>query len=365
MDAVVCYDFEDSRVEDVPRPDPAADEVLIEIQRVQLSVTECNLYHGNEIAHYDKIVSRLEDGPAQMFGHEFCGIVVEAGPDVTELAVGDRVYAPGKISCGECRFCEQGYNVHCPNKEYIGYARPGALAEYVALPTEPLTKLPTDVTDAEGAAMQPLASSVLCVRDAQIQTGDVVAVFGTGVMGHQAGQLALQEGASTVYAIDVDPKKLEIARKNGLQPLDATETDPVAEIREATHGIGADVVIEAVGGDQSHGTAGDDPLAQAYRAVRSGGTLLQVGHIIGEVTIEPRRIRSKSIDWVHPTVGATTLTPNVHSGTHAAELVAQDRVSIDDYITHELDGLTSFEEAVDITLHKDEHGALGPAQIVL
>lgn len=365
MEAVVCHDFEESRVEDVPRPEPAPNEVLIEVQRVQLSVTECNLYYGHEIAHYETIESRLADGPSRMFGHEFCGVVVEAGDEVTELAVGDRVYAPGKIRCDECRFCKTGYGVHCPNKEYIGYARPGALAEFVALPTEPLAKLPDGVTDAEGAAMQPLASCLLCVRDAHIETGDVVAVFGTGVMGNQAGQLALQEGANTVYAIDVDPRKLDIARKNGLRPLDATETDPVAEIRGAMNGIGADVVVEAVGGAQSHGTEGDDPLAQVYRAVRSGGKLLQVGHIIGEVSIHPRRIRSKSIDWIHPTSGATYLNPNVHSGAHAAELVAQDRVSIDDYTTHELEGFSSFEEAVEITLQKGDYDTLGPVQIVL
>lgn len=365
MEAVVCHDFEESSVEDVPVPEPEPDEVLVEVRRVQLSVTECNLYRGNEIAHYEQIVERLKDAPAKMFGHEFCGEVVEAGPEVTDLDVGDRVYAPGKISCGECRYCERGYRVHCPNKEYIGYERPGALAEYVALPTEPLAKLPDGVSDAEGAAMQPLASTVLCVRDADIGTGDVVAVFGSGVMGHQAAQLALQEGASEVYAVDVDPKKLEIARENGLNPINAREVDPVEEVRAATGGIGADVVVEAVGGDQSHGTQGDDPLAQAYQAARKGGTMLQVGHIIGEVTIEPRRIRSKSLDWVQPTVGATYLNPNVHSGTHAAELVAQDRVSIEEYTTHELDGLASFEEAVEITLDKEEYGALGPAQIVI
>lgn len=365
MEAVVCHDFEESSVEEVPVPDPDPDEVLIEVERVQLSVTECNLYRGNKIAHYDEIASRLEDAPAKMFGHEFCGEVVEAGDDVTEMTVGDRVYAPGKISCGECRYCERGYRVHCQDKEYIGYARPGALAEYVALPTEPLAVLPDEVSDQEGAAMQPLASTVLCVRDAEIETGDVVAVFGTGVMGNQAAQLALHEGASKVYAVDIDPQKLEIARENGLTPLNAQEVDPVQAIRDATGGIGADVVVEAVGGDQSHGTVGDDPLAQAYQSARSGATMLQVGHIIGEVTIEPRRIRSKSLNWVHPTVGATHLTPNVHSGTHAAELVAQDRVAIDDYTTHELDGLGSFEEAVEITLNKEEYGALGPAQIVV
>jgi threonine dehydrogenase-like Zn-dependent dehydrogenase len=365
MQAVVCNNFNVSNVENIQTPSPDADEVLLEIQRVQLSVTECNLYRGNEITHYEAVKARIEDGDARLFGHEFCGIIVKTGVGVEEFEVGDRVYASGKIPCGECQFCSRGYELHCPNKEYIGYDRPGALAEYLAVPTQPLTKVPEGVSDAEVASMQPLASTVLCIRDADIQTGDIVAVVGSGVMGHQAGQLALIEGAKKVFAIDIDPVKLTIAEENGLIPINAHNQDPESVITEQTDDIGADAVIEAVGGDQDVVTAGDDPLAQAFRMVRTGGTLVQIGHLIGDLSLRPREIRSKSVDWIHPTMGAGYLGPNTHSGTYAAELVAQDRVSIEEYVTHELEGLKSFEELVDITLNKDKYDALGPAQIVL
>lgn len=365
MRAVVCEAFGESSVTDVPVPSVGPDEVLIEVRRVQLSVTECNLYHGEEISHYEAVRDRIENGDARVFGHEFCGDVVEVGDDVAAFEPDDRVYAPGKIPCGECAYCKAGRELHCSDKDYIGYDMPGALAEYVALPAEPLCRVPEDISDAETAAMQPLASSVLCLREAGIEQGDIVAVVGTGVMGFQCAQLALLHGASDVIAIDIDETKLDIAERRGLLPVDAGSADPIEAVRDHTTGIGADVVIEAVGGDQSHGTDGSDPLAQATDMAARGGTVVQVGYIIGDLTLTPRVLRSKSVDWINPVTGARDLGPNRTTGTLAARLVEQGRVSIDEYITHELPGLESFERAVKMTLNKDEYDALGPTQIVL
>lgn len=365
MKAVVCTDFNESSVEEVPRPDPDPGEVLIEVDRVQLSVTECQMYRGHDLGDVDRVHEIMTEGDGRVFGHEFCGRVAERGEGVSAFEVGDRVYAPAKISCGECAYCEAGYTQQCKDKETIGMGRPGALAEYVALPTEPLWDLPDAVPDAEGAAMQPLASAVLCVHDAEISTGDVVVVVGCGVMGYQAAQLALVEGAREVYAVDVDPKKLEIARERGLTPINARETDPIEEVKRRTDGVGADVVVEAVGGDQSTAVEGTEPLAQCIQMARSDGTLLQVGLLIGEMDIAPGDLRGKSIDWVHPRFGVASTGPNTDTGELAPSLVADGRVTVDEYITHELNGLQSFEEAVEITLNKEAHEALGPPQMVL
>lgn len=365
MKAVVCHDFGESTVEEVPEPTPASDEVLLEIERVQLSVTECNLYYGNEIAHYETIRDRLAAGDARLFGHEFCATVVETGEAVDRFESGERVYAPGKVPCHGCQQCRTGFELHCPNKTYIGYDVPGALAEYAALPAEALCAVPEGVSNAETAAMQPLASAQLTVDEAPIDSGDVVAVIGTGVMGFQCAQLATLQGAGRVIVVDVDPEKLAIAERHGLIAVNATETDPADRILGATDGIGADVVFEAVGGDQDDATGGSDPLAQAFAAARTGGSVVQVGYIIGEVAFHPRQLRSKSVDWLNPVTGATAHTPNATTGEHVAQLVADGRVSIEEYVTHELDGLEHFEEAIEITMNKGEYGARGPAQMVL
>lgn len=382
MKAVVCHEFGESTVEDVPKPTPGPDEVLLSIDRVQLSVTECNLYYGNEITHYEAVRDRLAAGGARLFGHEFCATVVETGNGIGDegFAPGDRVYAPGKVPCHSCRQCRTGFELHCPNKTYIGYDTPGALAEYAALPAEALCRVPEGVSDAEAAAMQPLASAQLTVDEAPIDSGDVVAVVGTGVMGFQCAQLASLNGAGRIIVVDVDPEKLAIAKRHGFRAVNAGETDPVQRILELTDGIGADVVFEAVGGEQTDATGGaadgrddsgnddgrrPDPVAQAFAAARPGGSVVQVGYIIGELTVDPRQLRSNSVDWINPVTGVTAHTPNATTGEHVANLVADGRVSIHEYVTHELDGLARFEEAVEITMHKDDHDALGPAQLVL
>jgi threonine dehydrogenase-like Zn-dependent dehydrogenase len=365
MDAVVFDDFGSSRVADVQTPSPASNEVLIEVSRVQLSVTECLLYQGTEIIHYDSVARRLQNRDTRLFGHEFCGRIVETGDEVTEFETGERVYAPGKIHCGTCSYCRSGYENLCPDTVGIGYDRPGALAEYVSLPTDPLCALPDTVSDAEGAALQPMASSLLCTLDADISPGDTVIVLGTGVMGFQCAMSAKRFGAGTVFVADVRTRPLEIAADYGLNPIDATREDPVEVILETTDYLGADVVFEAVGGEQDHATKGDDPLSQAFEAVRRGGTILQVGHIVDEIELTPSVARSKAVRWVNPQKGYTSVAPGTDTGELAAELVADADVPIAEFVTHDLSGLDSFEAAVDITLNKEEHGALGPAQIVL
>lgn len=367
MDAIVVDEFGSFSVADVGRPEPQEDEVLIEVSRVQLSVTECHLYRGKEIVHYDAVERAIhtEDDGARLFGHEFCGEVVECGPNVEDFVIGDRVYAPGKIHCGSCPHCRAGYANYCPNTTAIGYDRPGALAELVRLPTDPLRRVPDSVSDAEGAALQPLASSVLCTVDAEIDPGDNVLVVGAGVMGFQCALLAKRFGAGEVYVTGIRQRSLSIVANHGVTPIDATTTDPVAEIRAATDGFGVDIAFEAVGGEQSHATDGNAPLAQAFHAVRRGGTVLQVGHIEKDIKLTPRAVRSKAVRWENPRKGVANISPNTDTGEFAAELVASGVIPVDEYVTHELDGLGSFGEAVEITLNKREHDALGPAQIVL
>lgn len=365
MKAIHISDYTEYRVEETPVPEIAADEVLIEVDRVQLSVTECMLYQGESTYAYETIQNRLRSGDSRLFGHEFCGTVTETSDTVSRFEVGDRVYAPRKIPCSSCDYCQRGYQHLCQDKVNIGFHRPGALAEFISLPAEVLCHLPDNVSDAEGAAMQPLASSLTCVSNADISMGDVVAVVGTGVMGYQIGQLALVQGASKVYMLDIDSTKLEIAAESGLETLDISTGDVAQQLREQTTGVGADVVFEAVGGKQDHVTSGQGPLATAYELVRNGGSIVQVGYIPEELTVDPRDLRSKYVSWINPLLGVVSQTPNADTGELAVDLVASDRVSIEEYITHELSGLENFEKAVDITLNKPEYDALGPAQIVL
>lgn len=367
MDAIVCHDFGDATVEDVPRPEPADDEVLICVSRVQLSVTECQIYRGMYESGYEDVRERITDGDGRLFGHEFAGEVVATGNGVDAFAEGDRVYAPGKSPCEECVFCRDGREELCRNPRTIGMHRPGALAEYVAAPAETICTVPDEVSDAEAAALQPLAAALVAVHDAGIGSGDVVAVVGTGVMGYQIGQLTLEHGASRVFAIDVDPTKVELAEDQGMTGIGTGQTDPVERVMRATDGIGVDVVFEAVGGTQPHLTNGSGPVVQAFEMARPGGTFVPVGHFTEEMRIDPASFRKKYLTWVSPKdkAGVVSLNPNTDTGAFAADLVASGRVSLSELITHELDGLREFDRAVAMTLNKESSGALGPPQLIL
>lgn len=365
MDAVVMHGIEDSAVEERPKPSPSSGEVLLEIHQVQMSVTECLLWTG-ELPMPDELRDRIDEGGAVAFGHEFCGEVVELGEEVTEFDVGGRVYAPGKISCGECTLCRDGSSFLCENKETIGVeGYPGALAEYLAIPAEPLCKVPAEVSNAEAAALQPLADAVLTVHDADISTGDVVAIVGGGVMGNQCAQVARYIGASEVIGVDIDPKKVRLAEKMGFVGINSTVDHPAEAVAERTDGIGADVVFAAAGGNQEHATDGNGPRAQAFRMVRTGGTIIQVGMLSGDLKLDPWKMRMKAVSVINPisTKGVFQTSPNNDTGEVAAQMVADGRVSIDQFIDVTFDGLAEFEEMIDVTLHKDEHDTLGPAQI--
>jgi len=150
MRSVVIHGTDRSSIEDVPRPEPAGEDVLVAVDRVQLSVTECRLYRGHDIAHRDAVDRQLRGGSARPFGHEFCDTVVDVGPDVTRFEQGDRVYPPGKIPCEECGYCRSGYRQYCSDRTRIGYDRPGGLSEYVLQPETALAAHPDAVSDADG-----------------------------------------------------------------------------------------------------------------------------------------------------------------------------------------------------------------------
>lgn len=365
MDAIVVDDFESASIETVPDPSTAADELLVSVDRVQVSATECALFHGEELMGSEVIRERLENSDGRLFGHEFCGTVKELGTEVDRFAVGDRVYAPGKIACGTCPYCRADFPSLCENYQTLGTHQAGALAELVAAPADIFRTIPQEVSVAEGAAMQPLADVTLSVHDVGVSSGDTVAIIGSGVMGFYCGQVMLANGAGTVLAIDIDATKVELAESRGMIGIDAAAQAPVDTVEAMTDHRGADIVVEAVGGDQSTATEGTDPLAQAFEMVRPGGTILQTGIIGGSISLDPRKFRAKAVRWHNPKVGLVQPSPSMDIGEQAVELVASDRVSITEYITHELDGLDAFEEAVEITSNQQDHDALGPAQLVL
>jgi D-arabinose 1-dehydrogenase-like Zn-dependent alcohol dehydrogenase len=175
-------------------------------------------------------------------------VVEEVGPEVTNVQVGDRVCLHYMVTCGDCFYCSMGSEQFCTTGQMLGYHRDGGYAEYIALPARGAFPLPGEVPFEQGAIMMcSSATSFHALRKGRLKAGETVAVFGVGGLGMSAVQLARAFGALDVYAVDINPRKLHMAEGFGAIPVNAAETDPVAELKRLTGGRGVDVALEVIG----------------------------------------------------------------------------------------------------------------------
>ena len=188
-------------------------------------------------------------GPLPLtLGHEVAGMVEKTGAQVAHVKAGDRVCVHYLVTCGDCAYCSRGNEQFCVKGKMIGKHCDGGYAEYMVMPARSVVILPDEIPFEQGAAL--MCSSSTCfhaLRKARMQAGETVAVFGAGGLGMSAIQLAKAFGALEVYAVDIVEEKLELAERYGAIPVNATQTDPVAEIRRLTKGRGVDVALELVG----------------------------------------------------------------------------------------------------------------------
>ncbi len=255
-------------------PDPGPGEVVVAVQACGVCHTDLHYREGG-----------INDEFPFLLGHEAAGIVESVGPDVTEVEPGDFVILNWRAVCGECRSCRRGRPQHCfathnatqkmtltDGTELSPALGIGAFAEKTLVAAGQATKVdpaaPASTAGLLGCGvMAGIGASMLT---GEVGRGDSVAVFGCGGVGDAAILGAKLAGATTIVAVDLDPKKLEMARHFGAtHTVDASAGDPVEGVRDATGGLGADVVIEAVGNPAV--------LEQAFFARDLAGTVVQVG----------------------------------------------------------------------------------------
>ncbi|MBA3426073.1 MAG: glutathione-dependent formaldehyde dehydrogenase [Rubrobacter sp.] len=316
MKALAWHGKRDVRVDNVP--DPSIQEPNDAIIRI----TTTNIC-GSDLHLYEVLTPFMGEG--NILGHEPMGIVEEVGPEVTNLKPGDRVVIPFQISCGHCFMCDQGLQTQCETTQVreqgmgaalFGFSKlygevPGGQAEFLRVPQAQYTpiKLPEEAADSPDDRFvylsDVLPTSWQAVEYAGIPNGDngSVAIFGLGPIGDMSSRIARHRG-HRVIAVDIVPERIERARSNGIEVLDARGHDNVPEaIREMTDGRGPDSVIDAIG-MEAHGSpatgltqqiAGLLPdaaaqkvfeearvdrlnvLYQAIDTVRRGGTISLIG----------------------------------------------------------------------------------------
>jgi D-arabinose 1-dehydrogenase-like Zn-dependent alcohol dehydrogenase len=225
-------------MQEIPVPAVGERDVLIKIRAA-------GICHSD--VHYRAGRSAVGNLP-QTLGHEISGVVEAAGSQVTRFQAGDRACVHYQASCGQCYYCSRGQEQFCHKGYMIGKHADGGYAEYIAVSERNVMLLPAEISFEHGAAMMCSSStSFHALRKARLQPGETVAVFGAGGLGMSAIQLARGMGALDVYAVDINPEKLELAASYGAIPVNAATGDPVAELRRLTGNRGVDVALELIG----------------------------------------------------------------------------------------------------------------------
>jgi len=249
-------------LQEIPVPKLGPSDVLIRVEKAGVCGTDAHIYSWDKWAQ-----SRLH--PPLTIGHEFMGTVAAVGAAVRMVRVGDRVSAEGHIADGTCFLCRTGEAHICERVEIIGVDRDGAFADYIAMPESNVWPLDPAIPDEFAAIFDPLGNAVHTVMAAGVSVKSVV-ITGVGSIGLMAIPVARAAGASAVYAIDVNPAKLELAKKLGAdETFSAVDPNLVAEIHERTNGDGADVLLEMSGSGQA--------IDNGLRMVRNGGTAALLG----------------------------------------------------------------------------------------
>jgi len=369
MRAAVLREFGKVEIEEVPDPVCGPRDVIIDVRCVQPSVTECMLIDGDDVALHDSLAERLRTGPVQFGGHEFAGVIAEAGADVPGLVPGlvpgRRVTAVETVGCRACLPCRRERPDACMAPSIIGFTRPGAFAERIAVPAGAVVPLPDEVSFSAGAAVQPLAGAVHAQAALDVRPGETVLILGGGVMGLLAAAVARHGNAGLVALSTRSPRKRQLAREFGADVVLGDATQVAATARELTAGIGFDVVIETAGGSPTAGLAGTATMEVAVGVVRRGGRIAVVSVLPARAELPTGRMRDKALTLIHPRSGAGYYAATTSVFEHSLALTARGTVDLERLITHRLSGLESLPEALTITRDKPASGAINPAQVNL
>lgn len=257
----------DVRMADVPKPAiEGTGEVLVRVTLGAVCGSDLHIFHGN---------TPMNEGA--VLGHEFVGVVEDAGSEVKRFKPGDRVVVSFFTSCGHCALCRKGWFNQCVDKATFGHGEyfgglGGGQAEYVVVPNadHSMELIPEGMSDEQAIFVGDiLATGFFGAERAEIKPGDTVAIVGAGPVGLMATMCAQLFGPARTFVIDMVDSRLEVAQELGGIAINASHQHPIQTIERYTDGIGADSSIECVGLPSAIDTA--------IHCVRGGGTISMVG----------------------------------------------------------------------------------------
>jgi S-(hydroxymethyl)glutathione dehydrogenase/alcohol dehydrogenase len=351
------------------------DDIIVKITSTAICGSDLHIYNG--------FFPQAKD---QVLGHEFMGIVEEAGSGVKKLKKGDRVVVPFPIACGHCYFCNEGSYTNCENSNIEHYGPEGDMlkgkggglfgytdlygnyaggqAEYARVPFADIgpRKVPDNISDEQVLFLSDIFPTGWSAIDwAQLKGGETVAIFGSGPVGLMAQKAAWLQGAGRVIAIDPLKYRLEKAiTVNKVETINPSEVDAIEAIRELTDGRGADVCVDAVGMEANRNvlekmkaainfeTGSFKVMEDCFRAVRRNGTVTVVGVYASTYDNFPvHRLFDKGITL---RFGQAPVQKYID---HLLDLVKQEKVVLNDIVSHRMP-LSDAAHAYDIFKNKED-----------
>ncbi len=307
-------------VRDQRLPHPGPGEILVKNMACGVCGTDVHIYYGEP--------GSADVNPPVVLGHEYSGEVVETGPGVESLAVGDHVTIDPNIYCGKCVHCRNGKKQLCPAMQAVGVTRDGGFAQYSLVPEAQAFRLSSEVDFEAGAMAEPLACCLHGIDLAGIRPGQTVCVIGGGAIGLIMLQLAKLSGAAKLILSEPNEKRRQAALSLGadlaVDPMDAASREQAVE--------SSDVVIECVG---------NNPAVQsAFDFAAKGATivLFSVPKVGASFPLPVFDVYKKEL-----TVKGSFVNPDTH--LRAVELINAGRVNFGPIITHRF-GLAQLPQAI-------------------
>lgn len=256
MLAAFYYNNHDVRVQEIPVPKIGEDEVLLKVMASGIC--------GSDVIEW----YRVPKAP-RVLGHEATGVISEVGKKVETMKVGDRVFISHHVPCNQCRHCQRGNHTACHTLHTTNY-NPGGFAQYIQIPKinvqYGIYKLPEDMTFEEGTFIEPLACVSRGQRLSNLKSEDTTLVIGSGISGILHVQLAKFKGVKNIIVADINPYRLELAKKFGVHHAVDAKGNLAEKIRELTGGHLADQVIVCTGATSA--------AMSAIDCVENGGKIL-------------------------------------------------------------------------------------------
>jgi 2-desacetyl-2-hydroxyethyl bacteriochlorophyllide A dehydrogenase len=293
MQAIVFTAPQTLDIRQVADPGCGPQDVIVKVGAVGICGTDLHIYRNEYYSQFPLIA-----------GHEFCGVIVEVGKEVSDLRVGQRVAVDPNLYCGHCYFCRNRLFNQCLNLQAVGVTRDGAFAEYVAVPAEACYQLPDSLSDSQGAFVEPLCCVIHALNRLHVWPGDNVLIFGAGPMGLLLTQALRHSGASQVVVVEKQTDRLRLARELGATVTVTAGDDQVQVLRDlAPHGFA--VVIDATGVPHV--------IEQAFSYLRPSGQYLQFGVAPNVATINLRPYDVFKNDWtiIGSFAGSYTFQPAI------------------------------------------------------